>query len=222
MKPKVKTARKSFGEDYVCLKNWDEDIFVQCGGHGVVFVRGGENYETAFFEAFPKKPDCFLRGEGSTIEEAESECWDKYQKVISCKHEMERRNRTDGYGYCKHCSYSSTVFEPLTKCCKCNVPTSHSEDYKGKFYCKKHYRNKPKNPNHSLIEKMLENRMPRKEKKLLKNAVTYKYRQEGHSGKVTFSFVTAPKFTCEDYFIHIFTSNQSRTLIKAYNKRNKK
>ena len=94
----MKTARRSFNkEPYNCLKPWPEDCFCQCGGNGVVFtdnssmgelltnpkdqqeaikaVLGEESkkthYKTAFFEAFPKNPSCFIRGEGKTIEEAE-------------------------------------------------------------------------------------------------------------------------------------------------------
>lgn len=95
----MKTARQSFGQPYSCKKPWDDDIFVQCGGNGIVLSQtdfqkilsdpkesldtlkaiAGEptnkkHYRTAFFEAFPKKPNCFLRGEGKTIEEAEENC----------------------------------------------------------------------------------------------------------------------------------------------------
>lgn len=128
-------ARNSFGPDYACKYAWD--CFVQCGEKGVVFSQKG-NYTTSFFEAFPKNPSCFIRGEGTNIEEAEKDAWYKYLKILSCDHEMERRNRKDGYGYCKHCSYSSMVFEPLTKCCKCKKPTRFTSDIKNNFYCKKH------------------------------------------------------------------------------------
>jgi hypothetical protein len=91
-----KTARNSFDKPYDCLKDWPEDCFVQCGGDGIVFEEGSleetfksedgllktiatvigsptekKHYRTAFFEAFPKKPSCFIRGEGTTIQEAE-------------------------------------------------------------------------------------------------------------------------------------------------------
>ena len=96
----MKLARKSFGDPYKCKQNWEEDTFVQCGDKGVVFSKKG-GYTTAFFEAYPKKPKCFIRGEGKDVEEAELNAWDKYQKIISCNHEMERRDRVDGYGYSK-------------------------------------------------------------------------------------------------------------------------
>jgi hypothetical protein len=217
----MKTARRSFGDDYVCQKPWDEDMFVQCGGSGVVLDRKDpeKSYTTAFFEAFPKKPDCFLRGEGSTVEEAEAACWEKYQKVITCEHEMERRNRRDGYGYCKHCSYSSMVFEPLDKCCKCGVPTRYTTDYKGKFYCEKHGRNKPKNPNPTRMERMMEmgdRRLPRKEKKLLKKAASYRFKQNGIAGKMTYSYSLSPQFKIGHHRIDLLFRKQRTQLIEIY------
>lgn len=220
----MKTASMSPGKDYVCSSPWPEDIFLQCGESGIVFVRGGKNYQTAFFEAFPKKPSCFLRGEGSSVEEAEKACWEKYQKVISCNHVMERRNRTDGYGYCKYCSYSSTVFEPLTKCCKCKVPTAYSQDFRGKYYCKKHSRYKPSpkktDKNSTLMERMLyekyKKRLPRKEKKLLKLAVTYKFRKEGHTGLVIYHGTGLPSFTCDGFKISFLLEKQKRKVILDY------
>ena len=59
-------ARMSIGREYDCKYDWD--CFCQAGEHGVVFSSKG-SYSTAFFEAFPKKPKCFLRGEGKTVEE---------------------------------------------------------------------------------------------------------------------------------------------------------
>lgn len=146
-----------------------KDIGVQGGGSGVVFSKDG-NYKTAFFEAFPDKPSCFVRGEGETIADAEKDAWERYQKILVCDHEMERRDRRDGYGFCKHCSYSSMVFEPLNKCCKCGIPTRFDNDHRNNWYCKKHAQNKPKNPNPSSWEKHLDKRIPRKLKKKFKEA----------------------------------------------------
>lgn len=159
-------ARTTFGEDYDCKYEWD--CFCQAGGHGVVFSQHGA-YGTAFFEAFPQHPKCFLRGEGTTIEEAEEECWKKYQKVLTCDHEMERRGRTDGYGYCKHCSYSARVFEPLTKCCKCGTPTAYASDNRHHHYCKKCSRTMP---NKFKYDWMLHGRVPRKTKKKAKQGAS--------------------------------------------------
>jgi hypothetical protein len=210
----MKKARKSFGETYDCQKEWSDDCDVQCGDSGIVFSKKG-NYRTAFFEAFPKNPSCFLRGEGATIEEAEENCWNKYQKVITCNHEMERRHRKDGYGFCKHCSYSNMVFEPLTKCCKCNVPTSFHSDYKDKHYCKKHYRLAPKDPNSKGgIFDFSKKRIPRKRKKLLKQAAIYKFRKSGCNDKVFMNFSVSKKFTCGDKVLTILFKKQELTLIQ--------
>ena len=205
-------ARRSIGEDYDCKYEWD--FSVQCGDSGVVFSKTG-GYRTAFFEAFPKNPSCFLRGEGATIEEAEKECWEKYQKVISCDHEMERRDRTDGYGYCKHCTYSSMVFEPLTKCCKCNTPTRHAQDHKGKSYCKKHARIMPKNPKPSYFD-MVHHRRPRKFKKQLKEAAQLKFKYTcDYESKVIMSVncINSVELKCKDKVIKLMFREQVKRLL---------
>ena len=162
----MKTARRSFGKDpYNCLKPWADDTFCQCGGGGVVLTEGdigktlsdpeeqvevikavvGEEskkkfYRTAFFEAFPKNPSCFIRGEGKTIEEAEEKAWAKWQKIESCpQHDFDRRDRTDGYCFCKICPLSGTFLKPLTKCIVCQEPTSRYTDKNNVYYCKNHY-----------------------------------------------------------------------------------
>ena len=71
-------AQMSIEREYDCKYDWD--CFCQAGEYGLVFSSKG-NYSTAFFEAFPKKPECFLRGEGKTVEEAEEECWQKYYEL---------------------------------------------------------------------------------------------------------------------------------------------
>lgn len=214
----MKTARKSFGEDYECKKEWPEDMFVQCGGSGLVISKSGDNYTTAFFEAFPKAPSCFLRGEGSSIEEAEEDCWNRYQKVLTCDHEMERRDRTDGYGYCKHCSYSSMVFEPLTKCCKCGKPSYKVRDYKGNYYCDKHKMNKLRDPNPPRFFDDSKKRTPRKYKKKLKQAVTKKFREAGILGRVKFqnSITGSKKFECGGNSISLLFKRQELTLLGTY------
>jgi hypothetical protein len=216
----MKTARKSFGEPHICKQPWSEEIFVQCGESGIVLNSKSpeKSYQTAFFEAFPKNPSCFLRGEGTTVEEAENQCWEKYQKVINCNHEMERRDRTDGYGYCKHCSYSSTVFEPLTKCCKCNIPTAYTQDYKGNWYCNKHKRFKSKDPNPPRYFDDTYKRTPRKYKKRLKQAVTKKFRNDGIFGKVKYqmSVTGTKKFFCGGMVISLLFKGQEVKLLKNY------
>lgn len=184
-----KKASKSFGEPYECIQPWPDDCSVQCGGHGIVLPSGSlekvltsdkplgelaneaskkESYTTAFFEAFPKNPSCFIRGEGKSIEEAEDKAYEKFKSILDCQgHDFESRGRKDGYGYCKHCSLSlSGVLPILNKCCKCKEPTNWTTDDDGRYYCKKHARVKPKSK-HSFLE---EKRNPRKLKKILKKA----------------------------------------------------
>jgi len=213
----MKKARNSFGPDYECKHEWPENCFVQCGGSGIVFSKSG-NYRTSFFEAFPKSPSCFLRGEGASIEEAEQNCWNKYQKVISCDHEMERRDRKDGYGYCKHCSYSSMVFEPLTKCCKCGKPSNKTQDYKGNFYCDKHKVNKLRNPNPPRFLDDNRKRTPRKLKKALKIAAKREFEKEGTFGKVKFktSITNTKTLECNKRVISLLFKRQVLTLLGKY------
>jgi hypothetical protein len=220
-----KLARKSFGEPYECKQAWEESTGVQCGSNGVVvnnleaafggdFSKENTAYTTAFFEAFPKNPNCFIRGEGKDIEEAELDAWNQYQKIKNCNHEMERRNRTDGYGYCKHCSYSSMVFESLNKCCKCKKPCNYSVDTKGNHYCKRHDILMP----HKLREKyMFDDIRPsisRKVKKQLTKSVKLKFAIEGIDGKVTRT--KTGDYVCNGYRIAIFSKSQIFSLIKKY------
>ena len=230
----------SFGIEYECKYDWD--CFCQGGSDGIVLPKGSlnkifdsnsgslsalvegvknkESYTTAYFEAFPKKPSCFLRGEGKNIEDAEEKCWQKYQKLINCDHEMERRDRTDGYGYCKKCSYAHMVFEPLTKCCKCGIPTAYRTDYKGRYYCKKHNNTKPKNPNPGITERMTEpnNRLPRKRKKLLKKCAVRKFQEDKIFGKVKFSYIFSKSFKCNNYNFYLMFKRKEVDFIKKYNK----
>lgn len=66
---------------------WPENCYVQWGDSGIVFTGGKgisedinilSSYVTAFFEAFPRDPDTFIRGEGTTIEEAERKAFAKF------------------------------------------------------------------------------------------------------------------------------------------------
>jgi hypothetical protein len=225
--------KMSDGPEYDSKYEWN--CFCQGGTSGIVLPRDSmnkifvsdpltglaegiaskESYTTAFFEAFPRNPGCFLRGEGKTIDEAEESCWNQYQKVLNCKHEMERRNRTDGYGYCKHCSYSSTVFEPLTKCCKCGKPTAYSQDHKGGWYCEKHKRFKPKDPNAKSWQ-VFEHRLPRKRKKILKNCAVKKFESEKIFGKVKFSYKLSKKFVCNGLQFSLLFERHEKEFIKKY------
>lgn len=160
----MRLARRSFKEPYPCQMAWPEDCFVQCGGDGLVFTKKGaledafsnrekmeeaiagvildapvqtEHYRTAFFEAFPRNPDTFIRGEGATIEEAEEKAWNKYQRIVTCTgHEYEKRGYKNGGGICKHCGlFSSGVFEPDEICYLCGAKTYHGQTNANTWYC---------------------------------------------------------------------------------------
>lgn len=153
----MKMARKSFGEDYSCQKDWPENSFVQCGGSGLVLGKE-ESYNTAFFEAFLL--NTFLRGEGKTIELAEEEAFKKYENIKNCSnHEFERYksggSNVGRYGVCKHCNYKiDLVFVPESSCAECgkenvNFELDIIELNKGKrrSYCSKHFMEKAKTLN---------------------------------------------------------------------------
>lgn len=135
----MKLARMGFKGEYECKKEWDDDCFVQCGDNGVVLSKKG-NYRTAFFEAFPKNPKTFIRGEGETIEEAEEKAWKQLEKYRACpKHEFERRDYTNGAGFCKHCNlFVSKCFKPSTTCKICGKPTYWTCNKDNEWYCKEH------------------------------------------------------------------------------------
>lgn len=96
---------------------WPEEVYVQGGKTGIVFVDGGEDYRTAFVEAFPG--GTFLRGEGKTLSEAEDSCWTQYQRFVTCdgsgKHgPFERRGYRNGAGFCTKCgTWMNKVFPEL-------------------------------------------------------------------------------------------------------------
>lgn len=97
---------------------WPEDMFIQGGKRGVVFVRGtSDTYWTAFVEAFPG--GTFIRGQGATVEEAEDAAWAKYQTFLNCDGTgqphgpFEARHYENGSGFCTRCgAWMSGVCEP--------------------------------------------------------------------------------------------------------------
>ena len=200
----MKARVSNFGiapREYECVYPWD--CFCQGGDGGIVFSKKG-NYRTAFFEAFPDNPvSCFIRGEGEDIPAAEKSAWEKLESIKKCHpdHEMERRGHTDGYAYCKKCTYSSTVFEPLTKCCKCGKPTNWTPDYRGKWYCREHARHIPKDPNFKVNISHRSGKIPRKLKKKLVALARIKLglygKSTGGKNRVKLSGLY------NDYFLHI-------------------
>lgn len=139
----MKIASKSFGEGYKCNQEWPESVYVQCGDKGVVFSKNG-NYRTAFFEAFPKFPETFIRGEGSTVEEAELKAFEQYSKIMNCQqHEMVRKKESEN-GTCKHCGLTLiNCLPPLSSCSQCgkeHVKLSFKEkDKEQVILCLEHY-----------------------------------------------------------------------------------
>lgn len=108
---------------------WTEKAYLQGGRKGLVVARGSnESYITAFVEAFIDDGDVdsdgFYRGEGSTVEEAETNAWQKYQAAIECAktgHDYEPRGYRNGCGICKKCQkFSSKIFtgEQLGQYCE--------------------------------------------------------------------------------------------------------
>lgn len=118
---------------------WEDEVFVQGGETGIVF-KGNQTYTTAFVEVFIN--GAFIRGEGSTLYEAETACWNKYVAQKSCvQHEWETRGRTNGSGSCKHCdSYAVNVFslEELGSVCSvCGIGTNYNVQ-DGIRFCENH------------------------------------------------------------------------------------
>lgn len=101
--------------DHVAVHPWPDGMFVQGGGHGVVFSTEHGTYRTAFVEAFPETPPTFLRGEGETLAEAEDVCWAKYVRYRDCPHgAYDRAGYRNGSGICMKCgTWINGVFDPL-------------------------------------------------------------------------------------------------------------
>jgi hypothetical protein len=78
-------------------------IRIQGGDTGLVLPRDGSpGYTTAFVECFP--PGSFLRGQGTTVAEADDACWAKLQAFLGCPgHIWEPRNYRNGSGICTVC-----------------------------------------------------------------------------------------------------------------------
>lgn len=129
----------SGGGEYSCANQWPDECYLQCGRTGIVFTKAG-SYRTAFFEAFPKSPSTFIRGEGRDLQAAEADAWAKWQKITQCPgHEFERRGYKNGLGFCQHCGMSfSRAFEPEHICVICQTPTDHATDINGNHYCEQH------------------------------------------------------------------------------------
>lgn len=133
-----KFASKSIGGEYKCHQEWPEDCYVQCGGGERILV-DGIYHNTAFFEAFPKDPKTFIRGDGRNIEEAEATAFASYLKYKECpKHEYKRRDNSE-HGNCINCGmFSSNCLAPVHSCETCGKKEINYE-FDDKYYCADHF-----------------------------------------------------------------------------------
>jgi len=180
---------KELDGKYPCKYDWPKDCGRQCGDSGIVLRKGSmdevftsENpvkevvdsysYTTAFFEAFPKEPSTFIRGEGKTLEEAEKAAWDKLQKYSKCDHpEFDRKGYKNGGCFCIECGMFSSHLEPTTVCTVCNIPTNYGTDKNNQWYCKEHYKELPDDMLHDYI--LLSKKRRKQVDKILKKRKTY-------------------------------------------------
>lgn len=125
--------------EYDCQHDWPEDVYVQCGGRGVVIGNSKRpGYVTAFFEAFPFK--MFIRGEGATVGEAEQKAWEKYQIVLNCpEHIFVPEKHRPRNAICSSCSFiAHNYYAPEHVCNDCgkeHVNLSIDDVY----YCSDHF-----------------------------------------------------------------------------------
>lgn len=135
-----KQARKSYGEPYTCHFDWPENCFVQCGEKGIVGKKDGV-YTTAFFEAFPKEPNTFIRGEGVNIQEAEKDAWEQHMKHCSCpSHNYKRYFEDSEHGICINCNlFTSHVFPPVHRCVVCQKSEINFTGFDERLYCLNHF-----------------------------------------------------------------------------------
>ncbi len=167
MPPKARiSALSTQASPYECRHEWPPRTGLQCGDNGIVLEKGEMEQaildpekaveviaevvgikrtarRTAYFEAFPRQPSTFIRGEGATIEEAEDDCWAQYQRYLNCPgrdgHEFEARSYKNGLGFCKWCGLSkSHAIQSPNKCQVCGEPTWHFEDARGNYWCEDH------------------------------------------------------------------------------------
>lgn len=123
-------------KEYTCLKEWPSDISLQCGDKGVVLKKNG-GYRTAFFEVFGKED--FVRGEGETLEIAESNAFDKLMKIKNCvehKYEREKDSIDAECILCKH--KEKKYFPPVSKCQQCGMDHAQLK-IKNENLCISHY-----------------------------------------------------------------------------------
>lgn len=140
----IVSASLSKVKEFVAQQDWPAGTNLQAGESGLVLSKQG-NYETAFFEAFPKVGEhgTFIRGESDDVIAAEKVCYEKYQRMVACDHHEFSRavngtHRDDGCGQCTKCGlFSSSALPPLTLCSVCDSPAKRN--YKDGYICDDDY-----------------------------------------------------------------------------------
>jgi len=114
--------------EYSPSAEWGSGTQVQWGGRGMVVGSGGEgSYRTAFFEAFPASGSGYIRGEGGTVAEAESNALLKRRRELSCTgHQWSRRGYTNGLCFCRVCGCAQSAMPAIVKLGKFRRPASAS------------------------------------------------------------------------------------------------
>lgn len=127
----MKVAQKSPAGFFNCQYDWSVNCYVQCGG----------SKNKYFFEAYPKNPDTFIRGDAESIEIAERIAWEQHQKHLSCHldhsnpENFDKKQYRNGLGFCINCNLSQRIFLPSEICIICNANTYYTQDVDHNWYC---------------------------------------------------------------------------------------
>ena len=147
------------GSMEAALNDSSKAVGVGAAGLGLIEPQGF--YRTAVFEAFPRNPSTFIRGEGRSLAEAEESAWLQFQKIGSCpSHEFERRGYRTGAAICRHCGLFSshalaTTLDPCVVCGRDDNRASYGPDRHGRWHCEKCFRSIPE-PDKSSIHRMVD------------------------------------------------------------------
>lgn len=153
-------AWKDHTDPYMVVCAWPDDCMVQWGSHGAVLCKNKPSYTTAFFEAFPRDPDTFIREEGSTIAEAEEDAFKQFTRFAGCEHlEYEKRRYKNGCGFCIACGmFKTNVFEPDEHCSICGKATYYTygkdSDEVYHWYCEEHSHLRPRDTQPSPVDQL--------------------------------------------------------------------
>lgn len=157
--------RSAGANAYTPVCTWPDDCLVQWGARGLVFGKTGAR-TTAFFEAFPTEQDTFIRGEGETLAQAESDAYAKFERQRNCAaHDFERGSHRNGAGTCRHCGlFKPDAFEPLETCVVCGRPTyfTYGVDAQGgqHWYCEAHESLRCRQTHPSPVDQLLDDEDP--------------------------------------------------------------